>query len=368
MTANLIERVLDMACQIQQIPAPTFAEGARAAFVRDRFAAQGLAEVELDDVGNVYACRPGQGTAAPLLISAHTDTVFPAGTPLTLERSPERIAGPGIGDNSLGVAGLFGVLWALGSDPLPGDLYLVANVGEEGLGDLRGMRRAVDRLGEQVSATIVLEGMALGHIYHSAIGVRRYRLSAHTEGGHSWLHFGRPSAIHSLVRLGAKITDLVVPLAPRTTFNIGTIQGGTSINTIAREATFDLDLRSEAPALLEALVTRVEGLVAAFNTPEVRIEASVIGDRPAGSIPRDHPLVQLAARSLEEAGVSGYTFETGSTDANVPLSRGLACVCLGLTRGANSHRPDEYIETRDLDKGLASVVKVVRGAYELRQR
>jgi acetylornithine deacetylase/succinyl-diaminopimelate desuccinylase-like protein len=364
----LIERVLDLACAIQQIPAPTFAEGERAAFVRDQFAAQGLAQVELDDLGNVYACRPGRGNAPAVLVTAHTDTVFPGGTPLTLQRSPERIAGPGIGDNSLGVAGLFGVLWALGSDPLPGDLYLVANVGEEGLGDLRGMRRAMDRLGQRVSATIVLEGMALGHIYHSAIGVRRYRLTARAEGGHSWLHFGRPSAIHSLVRLGAKITDLVVPLSPRTTFNIGTIQGGTSVNTIAREATLDLDLRSEAPALLEALVNRVEGLAAACHTPEVQIEARVIGDRPAGAIPREHPLVQLAARALDEVGVSGYTFETGSTDANVPLSRGLPCVCLGLTRGANSHRPDEYIETRDVDKGLASVVRVVRGAYELRQR
>jgi acetylornithine deacetylase/succinyl-diaminopimelate desuccinylase-like protein len=364
----LVERVLDLACAVQQIPAPTFAEAERAAFVRDQFAAQGLADVELDDVGNVYGRRLGRGNARPVLVTAHMDTVFPAATPLTLQRTPERIAGPGIGDNSLGVAGLFGVLWALGSDPLPGDLYLVANVGEEGLGDLCGMRRAIERLGQQVSATIVLEGMALGHIYHSAIGVRRYRLTARAEGGHSWLHFGRPSAIHSLVRLGAKITDLVVPLSPRTTFNIGTIGGGTSVNTIAREATFDLDLRSEAPALLEALVTRVEGLVAGCNTPEVQMEARVIGDRPAGAIPREHPLVQLAARALDETGVSGYTFETGSTDANVPLSRGLPCVCLGLTRGANSHRPDEYIETRDVDKGLASVVRVVRGAYELRPR
>jgi acetylornithine deacetylase/succinyl-diaminopimelate desuccinylase-like protein len=364
----LVERVLDLACAIQQIPAPTFAEAERAAFVRDQFTTQGLAHVDLDDLGNVYARRPGRGSAPPVLVTAHTDTVFPAGTPLTLQRTPERISGPGIGDNSLGVAGLFGVLWALGSDSLPGDLYLVANVGEEGLGDLRGMRRAMDRLGNQACATVVLEGMALGHIYHSAIGVRRYRFTARAEGGHSWLHFGRPSAIHSLIRLGAKITDLVVPLSPRTTFNIGTIQGGTSVNTIAREATFDLDLRSEAPALLEALVTRVEDLVSACHTPEVKLEALVIGDRPPGAIPREHPLVQLAARALEEAGVGGYTFETGSTDANVPLSRGLPCVCLGLTRGANSHRPDEYIETRDVDKGLASVVSVVRGAYELRQR
>ena len=196
MTSPLVQRVLDMACDIQQIPAPTFAEGARAAFVRERFAAEGLAEVEQDEIGNVFGRRPGQSAAsAPVLVTAHLDTVFPAGTPLTLVRQPGRIAGPGIGDNSLGVAGLFGLLWALGGEGLPGDLYLAANVGEEGLGDLRGMRRVCDRLGARVRATIVLEGMALGHIYHAGLAVRRYRLTVRTEGGHSWLHFGRPSAI-----------------------------------------------------------------------------------------------------------------------------------------------------------------------------
>jgi len=363
MTAALVTQVLDLACAIQQIPAPTFAEGARAVFVRDRFAALGLADVEVDDLGNVFARRPGGGQAAPVLVTAHTDTVFPAETPLTLVRTADRIAGPSIGDNSLGVAGLFGVLWALADEALPGDLYLAANVGEEGLGDLRGMRRVIDRLGGVVQATVVLEGMALGHIYHSAIGVRRLRVTAQTEGGHSWLHFGRASAIHTLMRLGAEIADLSVPFTPKTTFNIGNVSGGMSINTIARAASFDLDLRSEAPAALEALVVKVEGLVAGYNTAEVRVAATVIGDRPGGAIPREHPLVQATARALEAAGVTDYSFETGSTDANVPLSRGLACVCVGLTRGGHSHRPDEYIDTRDLERGLDAVTRVVRGAF-----
>jgi acetylornithine deacetylase/succinyl-diaminopimelate desuccinylase-like protein len=207
--------------------------------------------------------------------------------------------------------------------------------------------------------------MALGHINHMAIQVRRYRLTARAEGGHSWMHFGRASAIHTLVRLGSKITDLVLPLSPKTTFNIGTISGGTSINTIAREASLDLDLRSESPGLLEAVAARVETLAAAFNTGGAQVEVHIIGDRPAGSLPREHPLVQLAARSLAEAGIPDFTYEAGSTDANIPLSRGLACVCIGLTRGANSHRPDEYIETRDVGKGLDSIVRTVRGAFEL---
>ncbi len=365
MTNPPIQRLLDLACQIQQIPAPTFDEGQRAAFVAGHFSAHGLCDVEVDDLGNVYGRRPGRAPETrPVLVSAHTDTVFPADLPLTLQRAPDRIAGPGIGDNSLGVAGLFGLLWRLGETSLPGDVWLVANVCEEGLGDLRGMRRVVDRLGHRVRATIVLEGMALGHIYHAAIGVRRYRVTTRVEGGHSWLHFGRASAIHTLVRLAAQITTLSLPSTPKTTFNIGTLSGGTTVNTIAREASLDLDLRSESPAVLTGLAARVEALAATFNTSDVQVETRVIGDRPSGSVPREHPLVQLAARTLDDLGVP-YSFETGSTDANVPLSRGLPCVCLGLTRGGNSHRPDEYVETRDLDKGLESIVRVVRGAFEI---
>ena len=176
MTDLLEQQLLDLACDIQQIPAPTFQEAARATFVRDRMLAEGLVDVEIDDLGNVFGRRPGQGArAAPVLVTAHTDTVFPAGTPLNLVRSADRIAGPGIGDNSLGVAGLFGLIWGLRGQSLPGDVLLAANVGEEGLGDLCGMRRVVDRLGAQARFTIVLEGMALGHVYHAALGVRRYR-------------------------------------------------------------------------------------------------------------------------------------------------------------------------------------------------
>ncbi len=360
---QFIERLLDLACAVQQIPAPTFHEQARAEFVRDQFLRLTLSDVEVDDLGNVYGRRPG-GPGLPVLVTAHTDTVFPAETPLALTRAPDRITGPGIGDNSLGVAGLCGLMWALEGEALPGDLLLAANVGEEGLGDLRGMRRVVERFGARVRAIIVLEGMALGYIQVGGVGVRRYRFTAQTEGGHSWLHFGRPSAIHTLVRLGARLTDLVVPHSPKTTFNIGTIGGGTSINTIAREAALDLDLRSEDPALLAALIARVEELAASFNGQGVKLETQVIGNRPSGSIARDHPLAQLAARATQEAGLA-YTFESGSTDANLPLSLGMPCVSVGLTYGGNAHRPDEYIETRDIEKGWQAFVNVVRGAFTL---
>jgi len=369
MIPPLVSRLLDLACAIQQIPAPTFEERARAEFVREQFRAAGLADVEMDDLGNVYGRRPGGSAPSgpapdtrPLLVTAHTDTVFPLDTPLGLTRDPDRIGGPGIGDNALGVAGLLGLVWALDGETLPGDLYLAANVGEEGLGDLRGMRQVVDRLGEKVRATIVLEGMALGHIYHAGIGVRRYRFTTRAEGGHSYLHFGQPSAIHTLVRFAARITDLVVPSSPKTTFNIGTITGGTSINTIARQAALDLDLRSEDPATLAALAARAEQLAAAFQGQGVQMETRVIGDRPSGAIPSAHPLVQLARQAVEEAGLTP-ALEASSTDANIPLSRGLPCICVGLARGGHAHRPDEYIETRDVEKGLGVLAKIVRGAF-----
>jgi acetylornithine deacetylase/succinyl-diaminopimelate desuccinylase-like protein len=354
----LTDRVLDLACTIQQIPAPTFHEHERAAFVHQQFQALGLSEVETDDLGNVFARRPGRGSTAPLLVTAHTDTVFPAETPLTLTREADRIHGPGIGDNSLGVASLFAVAWMLAEAPAAGDVWLAANVGEEGLGDLRGMRRVVERLGSRVKATIVLEGMALGHIYHSGTGVRRYRFAVTAEGGHSWLNFGRTSAIHTLLRFGADLTQLTVPQQPKTTFNIGTMTGGTSINTIAREASFDLDLRSATPAALDELEAQVQAVYREHQRTAAAAGAQLtvqrIGDRPSGHLPRDHQLVQIAAQALEATGLKP-TYDTGSTDANIPLSRQQACVCIGLTHGSNAHRPDEYIETGPLAQGLQAL-------------
>ncbi|MGQ0604774.1 MAG: M20/M25/M40 family metallo-hydrolase [Anaerolineales bacterium] len=361
---SIVDRVLNLACAIQQIPAPTFHEQKRAQAVYDQFTALGLSDVEIDELGNVYARRPGSGVSPPVLVTAHTDTVFPASTPLTLQRNPERICGPGIGDNSLGVAGLSGLVWMLNGEVLPGDLWLVANVGEEGLGDLRGMRRVIERLGSQVKATLVLEGMALGHIYHTGIGVKRYAFTARADGGHSWLNFGRPSAIHTLVRLASALTELTVPTSPKTTFNIGTIEGGTSVNTIAREASLHLDLRSESPEALTAIDARVQTIFDSFNRNGTKLESRVTSDRPSGSLSRDHALVQLTARTLADIGLPP-TLEGGSTDANIPLSLGLACVCIGLTHGANAHRPDEYIETAPLAKGLQALATTVKGALLL---
>ena len=361
----ILSHTLDRAIAIQQIPAPTFAEKDRAGYIAREFNVLGLSDVTIDDLGNVFARRPG-AAARPILLTAHTDTVFPLDTDLTVQRAAERIAGPGIGDNSLGVAGLFALVETLDDARIEtaGDIWLAANVSEEGLGDLRGMRRVVERFGQTVSATIVIEGMAFGHLYHEAIGVHRLRITATAEGGHSWHDYGRPSAVHGLVRLAMRLADLVLPTQPKTTLNIGQIAGGTSVNTIAREASLELDLRSEDPAALAVLVDQVGNLIDESNAPGLNITSTVTSRRPAGSIPREHPLVQLAADSLLAVNVEPE-FEKGSTDANIPLSIGLPAVCLGLCRGGNAHRPDEYIETAMLENGLKQLTRVALGAFEL---
>lgn len=360
----LINRILDLAVTIQQIPAPTFGEARRADFVHRQFLAEGLTDVSIDADGNVYARLPGMGNAKPLVVSAHLDTVFPETTDLTISRSVEEIAGPGIGDNALGLAGLFGLLWSLRlrGSTLPGDVWLVANVGEEGLGDLCGMRAVVDRFGDSVQAYLVLEGMALGHIYNRGLGVRRYRVTIQTAGGHSWVDYGRPSAVHELAALITRLTDLQIPQKPRTSLNVGTISGGTSINTIASIATLELDLRSEDTYVLERLAVQVEIMAAETSRVGVDVLAEVIGCRPPGEISSNHHLVRLAMQCLQAQGIQSY-LHIGSTDANVPLSRGLPAICLGLTTGFGAHTRSEFIRTRPLAQGLAQLVTLVEHVF-----
>jgi acetylornithine deacetylase/succinyl-diaminopimelate desuccinylase-like protein len=332
--------------------------------VLECFRQENLADVGMDAAGNVYARLPGRGEVAPLVVSAHLDTVFPAGTDLHVVRTPEQITAPGIGDNALGVAGLFALVWSLHDrQPLAGDLWLVANVAEEGLGDLRGMKAVVDRFGKGPQAYVVVEGMAFGQVYHRGLGVERYRIGVQTSGGHSWVDFGLPSAIHHLAELVTRLTALSLPVSPRTTLNVGTISGGTTVNTIAAEAHLELDLRSEDAAELARLVGQVQKVAAAANRPGACVTIEVIGSRPAGEIPADHPLIGRAVRCLEALGVTPR-LNIGSTDANVPLSRGLPAVCIGLTSGSGSHTTHETIQTAPLAQGLAQLVMLVSHLIE----
>jgi acetylornithine deacetylase/succinyl-diaminopimelate desuccinylase-like protein len=359
---TLSSQLLDLTMQIQQIPAPTFHEGPRGEFVRDLFIRENLKDVSMDPLGNVYARLPGQQKKAQaLVVSAHLDTVFPSSINLQIKREAERIHGPGIGDNSLGVAALFGVLWSLRGNKieLPYDIWFVANVGEEGLGDLCGMRGVVERFGQGVMGYLVLEGLAYGHVYHRAIGVRRYRIAAKTRGGHSWSDYGQPSAVHELASLVTQLTSIRLPCEPRTTMNIGTIQGGTGINVVAAEAKCELDLRSEDPHTLAALVRQVEEVIVNINRAGVKITAEVIGERPAGDIAADHPFVKLAVDCMTEQGVSAI-LTTGSTDANIPLSQNIPAVVMGISTGGSAHTADEYIDIEPVERGLEAVVQFVK--------
>jgi acetylornithine deacetylase/succinyl-diaminopimelate desuccinylase-like protein len=361
---SLAKETLDLAIRIQQIPAPTFSERARAVFVRDRMMALGIDDVEIDEICNVYARIPGADPigSPPVVVSAHLDTVFPEGTSLKITEENGRITGPGIGDNSLAVAGLVGLArMALDlGEPLPGDIWLVANVGEEGLGNLRGMHRVVDRFGDQPAAYIVLEGTALGQVYHRGLSVRRFEVIVRTAGGHSWAHFGRPSAVHVLAHLITRLTELDLPAEPRSSYNAGPIAGGTTVNTIAAEASVQIDLRSESEVFAGELAERVLALAESFRSEDVRIELVPIGNRPGGELPADHPLVDLAMRSLVDLEITP-ALKIGSTDANIPLSRGLPAICIGLTQGGGGHSLEEYILTGPLEQGLRHVSEVVFG-------
>jgi acetylornithine deacetylase/succinyl-diaminopimelate desuccinylase-like protein len=242
------------------------------------------------------------------------------------------------------------------------DLWFVANVAEEGLGDLKGMRQVVERFGE-AGAYIVIEGGSYGHIFHGAIGVRRFRVTVKTDGGHSWGNFGSPNAIHVLSRFIAALDGLAVPNKPKTTFNVGLIEGGTTINSIAAEASLLLDLRSAGAEELSNLVAQVEKLTAELGRKAgVAVEMAQIGNRPAGELSAESPLVVWATQALRQVGCDSYSLLSGSTDANIPISQGYPAVCVGLANAGNTHRVDEYLDVTHLPSGLSQLLLLTLAA------
>lgn len=350
-----------LARRVAEIPSPTFHEAERAEFVRQQFAAQGYEPVG-DEAGNVTVTRRGSSRGEALLLLAHTDTVFPPDVDVRVTEEAGRLRGPGIGDNSLAVAALLTLPRLLDGVGLrtEHDLILCANTGEEGLGDLRGAKRAVADHRDELGAVIALEGHNLGRLTHQAVGSRRYRVSVTGPGGHSWGAFGRPSAIHVLGRMIAEIAALSVPSEPKTTFNVGTIEGGVSVNTIAPSASFVLDLRSVDAGALEAVVAQVEEIARRHSTSEIQVTTEVIGDRPSGALPEDAPILTLARAALRELQVAS-TLDASSTDANVPIALGIPAVCIGLTTGGLVHRPDEFIDIAPIGRGMQQLVLLVAG-------
>lgn len=352
-----IDEVINLAREVCEIPAPPFGEELRAAFVHHHFQADGF-DSAIDDIGNVVARCRGAGTGT-LMLTAHTDTVFPVDVDVSVRREGNRLVGPGIGDNSLSVAALLMVpriLDDVGITIGP-DLLLCANVGEEGLGDLRGIRRLVADHRDGLTGVVVIEGHALGHVVNAGIGSRRLRVTVEAPGGHSWGKFGTPSAIHVLGGIISDIARLSVPAEPKASFNVGQIEGGVSVNTIAPRASLTLDLRSVDASTLDDLAARVEEILRAAENPAqgVAVRREVIGDRPAGTLSEKAPIVQTALAVRRELGLEPK-LEASSTDANIPIAEGIPAVCIGLTTGGNTHREDEYIELKPLPTGLTQLV------------
>ena len=360
----LTEWVLEEAIRIQQIPAPTFHEDGRTHYIAQQFDNFQLDRVRTDDAKNTFGLLQGSSDkASGILLMAHTDTVFPVETDLSIRRENGKIFGPGLGDNSVAVAAMLGLIkWLREENITPAcNLWFVATSCEEGLGDLKGSKAAFAFLKDKIRYVLNLEGLAFGHIYHAGIAVHRLHIKAKAEGGHSWLHFGRPSAVHGILELGTKITQLQPKETPRTTFNVGMIDGGQTINAIGTNASLWLDLRSESQIELDAIKGRVHQLIESTQQPGLTFDTEVVGNRPAGAIDIQHPLVQGAVETLKLLGVNAM-LETGSTDANIPLANGYPAITIGITRGGNAHRLDEFIEVAPIRQGLQQLFILAQAA------
>ncbi len=356
--AASVERCRAETIAIAQVPAPTFAEGERADLVERRLRELGAEDVRRFGHDNV-AGRLGPAGGRGIALLAHLDTVFSADVSHTVSQRHGRLYGPGVGDNSAGVAGMLTALRALRESdvPLERPIWFVGNVGEEGLGDLRGAREAMDWLDGRVDAVLAIEGTMLGRLGHVAVGSRRLRVSFRAEGGHSWLDFGRPSAVHAAVSAAARIASLQVPVEPRTTYNVGRIEGGSGVNVIAPSAEFVLDMRSVSPEALDSLFGEVGQIIDASVVEGVQATVEQVGNRPAGSIPRNHPLVEVCAAAIERVGLRPEP-TAGSTDANIPLSLGLPALALGITRGSGIHSAGEWVEIEPMRQGVEQLVLI----------
>jgi len=354
---NHIEAVAELAQRICAIPAPTGNEQARVQLVASLWRERGYS-AEIDATGNVYTRRGKREQGPVLLLLAHTDTVFPQATPIYIQRDADILRGPSIGDNSLSVAAMlttFDILDELGRET-EADIVAVADVGEEGLGNLLGARTAVERYRQQLGAVIAIDG-SLGNIIHIAVGSQRWRITVRGPGGHSYGAFGTPSAIHGLARIIAAIADLQVPQEPKTTYNAGIIEGGTSVNTIASHANALLDMRSTDSVALDRIADQVREIVEQRAGPGLQTEIEVLGERPAGASSQSDPLVQLAAQALTWLGIEP-SYRAASTDANIPISLNIPAVCIGITHVERTHTLEEFLYVPPIGDGLAQLVRL----------
>lgn len=358
---------LQQQMELTQIPAPPFKESARAAEFKKRLEALGLRNVRIDEVGNVIAERKGTGTGPTVLIQGHLDTVFPEGTDVKIKRKGDTLVAPGIGDDDRGLATVLAVARAFEKAGLQtnGTVYFIGNVGEEGPGNLRGTRHLFTKeLKGKIDYFITVDGDGYG-IASRAVGSNRYKVTYKGPGGHSYGAFGIPNPIHALGRAIASISDIQVPASPRTTFNVGVISGGTSVNSIPFEGSMEVDMRSESAAELAAIDAKVMKAIrdaldaenarwsgARAAAAKLSLVIDTIGIRPTGAQSDDAPIVQTAMAAAKTLGFSTST-GASSTDANIPISLGLPGIRIGGGgRGGGAHALNEwYVDTPDAYKG-----------------
>jgi tripeptide aminopeptidase len=356
----------DELIRICEIPAPPFMEHERAAYVEQRFRELGLTGARIDAVGNVIAERRGMGLKPRVIVSAHLDTVFPEGTDVRVRVDGNRLHAPGISDNTCGVVSLIALARALdaGGIQTEGTLYFVATVGEEGEGNLRGVRHlfstAEFRTG--VDAFISLDGPGVERITNKALGSRRHRVTICGPGGHSWGDFGVVNPVHALGRAIARFAAYPAPLSPRTSYNVGIVEGGSSINAIPERASMSIDMRSvtsEEIDKLEAYLARVmelsvheENSQRATSGTKLTYSMEQVGDRPSGETPADSPIVQTAVDCSRALGIEPR-LDCSSTDSNIPISLGIPAVTIGAGGVSSScHTLAEWYEPVGRTLGL----------------
>jgi tripeptide aminopeptidase len=366
---------------LTEIPAPPFKEQARAKAYMEMLRQVGLADVEMDAEGNVMGIRRGTGSGALLLVNAHLDTVFPEGTDVTVKRQGTRLMAPGIGDDTRGLALILALVRTLDAAKFttPGDILFAGNVGEEGEGDLRGIKFLMKKgkYKDRIRQVLAIDGSESSGITRAGVGSKRYRVTFSGPGGHSYGAFGLVNPAFAMGGAIAKFARLEVPAKPKTTFNVGVVRGGTSINSIPSEVSMDVDLRSEACGELNRLdqeflaVIRQavddENKTRSTREGSVKLDPKVIGERPCGETAMAAPIVQAVAAAVRAFGLTP-SFDISSTDANIPMSMGIPAVTIGRGGpGGRAHSPDEWVDVdpaanlKNVQVALAALLAVAGG-------
>ncbi len=353
-----------------EIPAPSFKEEVRGRELQRVFTQLGLQNVRVDKVGNVLGAYPGAAPHPHLVIAAHLDTVFPEGTDVKVKREGNILKGPGIADDCRGLAVLVAIVREMkkANVQTPGTITFVANVGEEGLGDLRGVKELFNTtLKGQIDNFISIDGTGV-HVTNVAVGSHRYRMTFKGPGGHSFGAFGRANPMGAMGRAIAKIQEIQVPRQPKTTFNVGTIGGGTSVNSIPFEGWMELDMRSSDPASLADVDAKIQKAIdlsvqeenARWNKPgQITVEKKLVGDRPAGNTPENSPIVRAGLATATALGFTANLGE-GSTDSNTPMSLHIPAITIGGGgRGNDSHALTESFDMTDAWQGTQHAMLLV---------